>query len=156
MNMIKEVNDLNLITLFTQWIRKADNSVTEELYRKYPEKFLKGLPDMPDYPNALDGLEFLLDHCSCVMAIRDETEDPNKLDISFGPDGSAEYFGTVPWGEFEVTKMIMRTMPHPHGDGYERMLIIVADFLHILEDLIKCTLKRVPKHETERFLMGRM
>lgn len=151
-----ELDKLNLITFFTQWIMKADNSSTEELYRKYPKKFLKGLPDMPDYPNAINGLEFLLDHCSCVMAILDESEEPHKLDISFGPDESAEYFGTVPWGEFEVTKMIMRTMPHPHGEGYERMLVIVHDFAPILEDLINYTLRRIPNQETERFLMEKL
>jgi hypothetical protein len=140
-----------LIKTFINWILTSRNYV--EYPEDCPEEFLKGSPDDNYYPNALTGLEFILNHCSCVSTIREPDKNPELLGINFF---ETEYFGSVQRGDFEITKMIMRTMPHPHGEGYEPMTLVMGNFEHILKDLIIYTLKRIPDYEIEQFLMEQL
>jgi hypothetical protein len=143
---------MNLTDTFITWIFKPDHS-GRDYFGKISEEAMEKYGYEPDYPNALDGLEFILDHCSCVEAIRDEYHLPKSIDISFF---GTEYFGTVVEGEFEITKQVTNTVAHPQGHAYERAIIIVGDFKPIISKLIIHTLKRVPNHKIERFLMERI
>lgn len=143
---------MNLTDTFITWIFKEDHS-GRDYFGKISDEDIERYGYEPDYPNALDGLEFILDHCSCVEAIRDDEHEPKTIDISFF---GTEYFGTVVEDEFEITKQITNTVAHPHGEAYERAIIIVGDFKPIISKLIIHTLKRVPDAQIEKFLMERV
>lgn len=143
---------MNLTDTFITWIFKEDHS-GRDYFGKISEETMKKYGYEPDYPNALDGLEFILDHCSCVNAIRDEYHLPKAIDISFF---GTEYFGTVVDNEFEITKQVTNTVAHPNGEAYERAIIVVGDFKPIISALIIHTLKRVPDVDIEKFLMERL
>lgn len=141
-----------LTQMFIDWI------IRETSIPMYDKNFeLKEVFHM--YPNSLKGLKFILDHCSCCRAVKDEinevlhiifvpwNEDPDELRM----DGSHIQENT-----FDIIRHSWVTMPAPNGESYRKKKQNIADFGPILKDLIRYTFQRVPDYKIEQFLMDQL
>lgn len=132
----------NVKEIFYRWATQVDEEVYDVEYTM---------------PYLIDSLEFILEHCSCINVFRDESDiDRPRLEIVFKIGEESLHYGFINHNSFDVYRVEYNEVPNPNGFGYQKVGLILFDIRDILDDLIKHTLKRIPDHKTEKFLMERI
>lgn len=129
-----------LADLFINWISitdpKRSHTVIEDGQNVIEE----------NYPNSIEGLNFLLKYCSCVGV------HENKV-YSIPPDKQlVKEIGRLSDNlRIQTNHMVKR-----HEGAYQLSYDVVFDFEPILDWFVMHTLKRIPEHEVEKFLLERI